>query len=34
MIIPRPKLELEIVPDDENFREGNRGGGLGSSGKC
>ena len=31
MIIPRPKLELEIVPDDENFREGNRGGGIGST---
>lgn len=34
MIIPRPKLELEIVPDDKNFREGNRGGGIGSTGKC
>lgn len=34
MIIPRPKLELEIVPDDKKFREGNRGGGIGSTGKC
>lgn len=33
MIMPRPKLELEIVPDDEEFKQGNRGGGIGSSGK-
>lgn len=33
MIIPRPKLELVEVWDDENFRHGDRGGGIGSSGK-
>lgn len=33
MVIPRPKLNLEIVPDDENFKSGNRGGGIGSTGK-
>lgn len=33
IVIPRPKLNLEIVPDDENFKSGNRGGGIGSTGK-
>lgn len=33
MIIPRPKLELVTVADDEEFRNGDRGGGIGSSGK-
>ena len=33
MIIPRPKLELVQVEDDERFREGDRGGGIGSTGK-
>ena len=31
MIIPRPKLELEFVEDNEEFRENDRGGGIGSS---
>lgn len=34
MIIPRPKVNLTIVPDDDNFKFGNRGGGIGSTGKC
>ena len=33
MIIPRPKLELEFVEDNEEFRQNDRGGGIGSSGK-
>ena len=33
MIIPRPKLELEFVEDNEDFRENDRGGGIGSSGE-
>lgn len=33
LVIPRPKLNLEIVPDDEEFKSGNRGGGIGSTGK-
>ena len=33
MIIPRPKLELEFVEDNEEFRENDRCGGIGSSGK-
>ena len=33
MIIPRPKLELEFVEDNEDFRENDRGGGIGSSGR-
>lgn len=33
MIIPRPRINLEIVPDDDNFKSGNRGGGIGSTGK-
>lgn len=32
-VTPRPKLEINIVQDDEQFRSGNRGGGLGSTGK-
>lgn len=32
IILPYPKLELEQVPDDENFRNGDRGGGIGSTG--
>ena len=33
MIIPRPKLELEFVEDNEDFRQNDRDGGIGSSGK-
>ena len=33
MIIPRPKLELEFVEDNEEFRENDRCGGIGSSGR-
>ena len=33
MIIPRPKLELEFVEDNEEFRQNDRCGGIGSSGK-
>lgn len=33
MIIPRPKVSLEVVPDNEEFKSGNRGGGIGSTGK-
>ena len=32
MIIPRPKIELEIVHDNEEFRQGDRLGGIGSTG--
>ena len=32
MIIPRPKLNLEVVPDNEEFRQGDRLGGIGSTG--
>ena len=32
MIIPRPKIELEFVPDNEEFRQGDRLGGIGSTG--
>jgi dUTP pyrophosphatase len=32
MIIPRPKLNLVQVPDNEEFKQGNRGGGIGSTG--
>lgn len=32
MIIPRPFINLHIVEDDENFRKGDRGGGIGSTG--
>lgn len=33
MIIPRPTLELIQVEDNEEFRKGDRGGGIGSTGK-
>lgn len=33
MIIPRPKLELVQVEDNDAFRNGDRGGGIGSTGK-
>ena len=33
MIVPRPKLELEVVADDDDFRNGDRGGGIGSTNK-
>ena len=33
VVIPRPKLELNLVKDDELFRTGDRGGGIGSSGE-
>lgn len=34
MIIPRPTIEaLNIVSDDDAFRNGDRGGGIGSTGK-
>ena len=33
IILPYPKLELEQVKDDKNFRTGDRGGGIGSTGK-
>lgn len=33
MVIPRPKLNLVKVEDDEDFRQGDRGGGTGSTGK-
>lgn len=32
VIVPRPKIDLVQVEDDENFRQGNRGGGIGSTG--
>ena len=32
MIIPRPKINLVLVNDDDNFRKGDRGGGIGSTG--
>ena len=32
MVIPRPKVQLNLVQDDESFREGDRGGGFGSTG--
>lgn len=33
IILPFPKLELESVSDDDDFRNGDRGGGIGSTGK-
>lgn len=33
MIIPRPKLELVQVEDNDEFKSGDRGGGIGSTGK-
>ena len=32
MIIPRPVVNLVVVEDDEKFRNGDRGGGVGSTG--
>lgn len=32
IILPYPKLELEQVNDNEDFRTGDRGGGIGSTG--
>ena len=32
-IIERPKINLVQVADDDDFRSGNRGGGIGSTGK-
>ena len=32
LILPRPKLELNQVEDNEEFRNGDRGGGIGSTG--
>ena len=32
MIIPRPKIELLQIIDNEEFRNGDRGGGIGSTG--
>ncbi|MBQ8460576.1 dUTP diphosphatase, partial [bacterium] len=34
VVIPRPKIELNLVQDDETFRTGDRGGGIGSTGEC
>ena len=31
MILPRPKVKLTIVSDDDEFKSGNRGGGIGST---
>lgn len=33
MVIPRPRVNLVKVEDNEEFRQGNRGGGTGSTGK-
>lgn len=33
IVIPRPKLYLKLVNDDDKFRQGDRGGGIGSTGK-
>lgn len=32
LIIPRPKINLEMTVDNEDFRTGDRGGGIGSTG--
>lgn len=32
ILLPYPKIELEQVSDDADFREGDRGGGIGSTG--
>jgi dUTP pyrophosphatase len=32
LVIPRPKLSCNVVPDDVEFRNGDRGGGIGSTG--
>lgn len=33
LILERPKLTLNFVKDDDSFNEGNRGGGIGSTGE-
>lgn len=33
MVIPRPYLDLKVVKDDEEFRHGDRLGGIGSTGE-
>lgn len=33
LILPYPKINLEQVEDNEDFRSGDRGGGIGSTGK-
>ena len=33
ILLPFPKIELKQVEDNEEFRNGDRGGGIGSSGK-
>ncbi len=33
MVIPRPKINLIPVQDDEDFRSNDRGGGIGSTGR-
>ena len=33
MVIPRPKINLVRVEDNEEFRQNDRGGGIGSTGK-
>lgn len=33
ILLPRPKINLIQVEDDEDFRNGDRGGGIGSTGK-
>ena len=33
MVIPRPHVNLNLVCDDEDFRNGDRGGGVGSTGE-
>lgn len=31
-VVESPKISLKIVPDNEEFKQGNRGGGMGSTG--
>lgn len=33
VLLPRPKIKLIEIDDDKEFNEGNRGGGIGSTGK-
>ena len=33
ILLPFPKLELSFVEDNEDFRKGDRGGGIGSTGE-
>lgn len=33
MVLPFPKIELKRVEDDDDFQQGNRGGGIGSTDK-